>query len=241
MDIFLSFGDISYVNRFPMLKNESRLFDALLTVVPFDRQTRVWCEQNRVYTVTPPGNTTQTKIYFAKVSYPLQLVKSGRTVYVSEMDVFWLVRPMFPSLRYPILVSRHRYNNEVNIGFMRLLSSHQTVHVLRNIESWLLKPHHVDHACGAFDQKIFDLAIRGPKQDNAFINRSFRGKTPECYLPVTEIRMLIPRITLRWNYISTQTLNHWPIQEIESAGVHIWSEMGSPSARISWVTNRLSN
>lgn len=232
MSIFLSFGDVSYIYRFHQLKREAFLFNADLNVVPFDESTNVWCAQHNVTSVSPLGNTIEEKIYFSKVLYPLLLL--GYLVYISEMDVFWLSKPSLPTLEWKILTAKHRYNNEVNIGFMRLIPSHQSIHMLHNIQHWLSGRHHIDRTCGAFDQKIFDLAIRGPVQDNAFINRTFRGKTPKCYLSRSEIRSIVPKIKLTWRYIPVETLDHWPIESINSPGVHIWTEMGPPAERIKW-------
>lgn len=232
--IFLSFGDASYIYRFSYMKYESRLFESNLHIVSFDEPTHVWCEQHNVTSVSPIGNTVEEKIYFSKVSYPLRLLLLGHVVYVSEMDVFWLSKPYLPTLDWKILIAKHRYNKEVNIGFMRFIPSYQSIHMLHNIQHWLSRPHHIDRTCGAFDQKVFDLAIRGPVQDNAFINRTFRGKTPECHLPKIEVLSIVPKMKLKWAYIPVKTLDHWPLNSIKSPGVHIWTEMGPPTERIKW-------
>ena len=98
-----------------------------------------------------------------------------------------------------------------------------------------LKQNRTD-TCRGLDQKIMDLAIRGPTWNNAFTAEA-DDDVRECYLPKQQIEFLT-RSVLKWAYLSHTVLEHWPIVNVSNpdlCGVHIWSGSGTPEEQYAWV------
>ena len=148
------------------------------------------------------------------------------------MDVYWRSQSPSSYFQYEFTVSQQNYDREINIGFFYC---RPTPHIIDTIEllSWFIETRGIITTGFTFDQKMFDLAVRGPMKDQqltfgygaTLINETERKS---IQLPFQGY--------LNWTHIPYNVLQHWKITNLPNAtGVHIWSGMGPPHKQIEWA------
>lgn len=244
--VFYSMSDSKYAGRFDELLHHSSSYfpRAQLVMAAFDQETYRWFTNHSVPTVLLEHRTIQERVMSAKykgfLSLLLLIQDSQELAYFSEMDIYWRSTPKLNIGDKDFLVSQHKYvpDGEVNIGFYAAKPTLPVMHLFYRLANWidLKDSYRPNKNCGAFDQKVMDLAIRGPVHNNAFIGK--RGNRPECYFPKEQLDMLVPPTPLRWDFVPATVLDHHPFENLASeelAGVHVWSGFGTPAKQVEWA------
>ena len=105
---------------------------------------------------------------------------------------------------------------------------------MEQLVSFLLIPNHTEAQRITFDQKVFDLAVRGPVNSQQLTVgplSNILNELEKAYLSPP------PGIELNWTYLPHAVLLHWRDGGINFdsetlAGVHVWSGFGPPAKQI---------
>lgn len=231
--IIYSLSDINYKTRFDEMITTFNVPNTCFTMCAFDKETYNYFLNKNIPTILLDKEDNQFNhlVCISKFLLTYVLLKNGFNVIMSEADIFWKVdvNKLFENYMdsSDLIISKHTYNTEVNIGFYKVISNTNTINFFENLNSWIFDknsgykemvfekvflkklPHR------AADQKIFDCALRHCNDE--------RLSTAQYYFS-QESYNLLQRITLNWKYIECDVLMHWPIRYPNNyKGVHIWS------------------
>lgn len=241
--IYFSMSDIKYKGRFNELLERSHPLgfpETELAMIAFDEETYSIFTSANVSTFRMDDDRIPIgkRVMRAKFMGTLALLLAGYEVYFGEMDIYWrdIPEPSFFSTTNEFVVSQHKSGSEINIGFYYCRPTPQMIETMERLVWFLESPGHTETQRKiTFDQKLFDLAVRGPVSTQQLSYGRFSNILNE-----SEKDYLKPpnETYLNWEYLPSEVLEHWPIRDLDAdklAGVHIWSGMGNPEKQITWA------
>ena len=163
-------SDIKYKGRFNELLEWSHTLgfpEIELAMIAFDEETYSIFTSANVSTFRMDDDRIPIgkRVMRAKFMGTLALLLAGYEVYFGEMDIYWrdIPEPSFFSTKNECVVSQHKSGSEINIGFYYCRPTPQMIETMERLV-WLLEsPGHTETQRKiTFDQKFFDLAVRGP-------------------------------------------------------------------------------
>ena len=246
--VYFSISDSKYSGRFEEIIERSVPLgfpNAAFAMIAFDEDTYTYFRSRNVPTLLMDDSRIpiMKRVMNAKFMGTLALLLAGYDVYFGEMDVYW--RKKIPHEYFSgsneFVVSEHNYHPEINIGFFYCRPTPRMIETMERVMSFLLFPGHAEPENIAFDQKIFDLAVRGPVESQQLTVGSLSNILNE-----TEKELLspLPGHHLNWRYLPYAVLSHslhhgdgshFDLNSETLAGVHVWSGFGPPSEQIAWA------
>ena len=245
-NVYFSMSDSKYSGRFDEILNQSIPLGfptAIPAMIAFDEATKEYFEIKHdvpTYLMDDASIPIGKRVMRAKFHGTLALLIAGFNVYFGEMDIYWRSPPnasFFDSNDVEFVVSQHNNGEEINIGFYFARPTPHMIETMERLVSFLEMPGRTTTNRNiAFDQKLFDLSVRGPSPTQQLTVGRFSN-----ILNDTEKEFLKPphQPYLNWTYLPYQVLQHWPINSMNSenlAGVHVWSGMGPPERQIDWAS-----
>jgi hypothetical protein len=244
-NVYFSMSDTKYSGRFDEILNQSIPLGfptAIPAMIAFDEATKEYFEIKHdvpTYLMDDASIPIGKRVMRAKFHGTLALLIAGFNVYFGEMDIYWRSPPdasFFNSDDVEFVVSQHKHGPEINIGFYFARPTPHMIETMERLVSFLEMPGRTTtNRKITFDQKLFDLAVRGPSP-----TQQLTGGKHSNILNITEKEFLKPphQPYLNWTYLPYQVLEHWPIHGMNAeylAGVHVWSGMGPPEKQIDWA------
>jgi hypothetical protein len=241
--VIYSISDINYKSRFDEMICTFDVPKACFAMCAFDRETYDFFISKNIPTILLDKNKFQFNhlVFISKIVLTDVLLQNKWNVIMNEADIFWKadVYKLFETCNTEMMISSHRYSDEVNFGFYRVLSNENTIRFFNNMLSWiydessgyrklvyedvfLQKKMH-----GAIDQKLFDCALRQCNDSKLkHVGYSFSQESLDK----------LQGVTLDWKYISCEVLMHYPIAFPNNhVGFHIWSGYSTPENQIKYA------
>lgn len=174
--IIYSLSDINYKKRFDEMISTFDVPNACFAMCAFDKETYNYFLNKNIPTILldKENNNFNHLVCISKFLITYVLLKNGFNVIMSEADIFWKVdvNKLFEKDFSDLLVSKHTYSDEVNIGFYKVITNKNTINFFENLNFWIFDKNsgykekvfekiflkRLPHK--AADQKIFDCALR---------------------------------------------------------------------------------
>jgi hypothetical protein len=99
-----------------------------------------------------------------------------------------------------------------------------------------LPGHHPSPDCRGLDQRLMDIAIRGPLKANSVVDKN---RLSGCSsFTVSELQWLAPPEPIDYDFVPNSVLEHSEVSNLSSpdlAGIHVRSVVGPPEAQIKYA------
>lgn len=128
-----------------------------------------------------------------KAFVSLEILRRGKRVIFSEMDVYWSRNPLnFFANDYDLEILQHSYHPEINFGFFTAKPTPAAVAVFEEYQRYA-RTHPGYSLQPTMDQKLLDAILRGPRE--ATVQHHFTG---------------IEQKQINWRYLPLEEFYHNP-------------------------------